>query len=105
MNDAKLPKGHDPRQEEEPGTLFRRLRKGLRDFIFGAALMEFQKVAREERTARQDLFFVVTFGDFIGVPILPSPYALRLLPYVVPHLESWKKRMVRKRDLTALGDL
>jgi hypothetical protein len=30
---------------------------------------------------------------------------LRLLPYVVPDFESWKKRMVRKRDLTALGDL
>jgi hypothetical protein len=30
---------------------------------------------------------------------------LRLLPYVLQHLGSWKKRMVRKRDLTALGDL
>lgn len=105
MNDAKSPESHNPREEEEPGRFFSRLRKALSDFIFGAALMEFQKAAREERTARQDLFLVVTFGDFLGVPILPSPYALRLLPYVVPHLGSWKKRMVRKRDLTALGDL
>lgn len=105
MSNAKSPEGIHPRKDEEPGGIFRRCRKALRDFIFGAALMEFQKAAREERTARQDLFLVVTFGDFIGVPILPSPYALRLLPYVVPHLESWKKRMVRKRDLTALGDL
>ncbi len=105
MNDAKSPKGQDPRQEEEPGGVFRRLRKAFRDFIFGAALMEFQKVAREERTARQDLFLVLTFGDFIGVPLLPSPQALRLLPYVVPNLESWKKRMVRARDLTAMGEL
>jgi hypothetical protein len=105
MKDAKTPKGHDPQVEEEPAGLFRRLRKGLRDFIYGAALMEFQKAAREERTTRQDLFLVLTFGDLIGVPILPSPYALRLLPYVAPNLQSWKKRMVRKRDLTALGDL
>ena len=105
MNDAKSPESHNLRKEEEPGGIFSRLRKALSDFIFGAALMEFQKAAREERMARQDLFLVVTFGDFLGVPILPSPYALRLLPYVVPHLGSWKKRMVRKRDLTALGDL
>jgi hypothetical protein len=105
MKDAKSEKGCDPRPEERPGGIFRRFRKGLRDFIFGAALMEFTKVAREERTARQDLFLLLTFGDRLGVPILPSPYSLRLFPYVFPHLESWKKRMVRKRDLTALGDL
>lgn len=105
MNNAKLPEAINPRKDEEPGGIFRRCRKALRDFIFGAALMEFTKVAREERTARQDLFLLLTFGDRLGVPILPSPYALRLLPYVVPNLESWKKRMVRKRDLTALGDL
>jgi hypothetical protein len=105
MKDAKSPEDHDSRKEKEPGGIFTRFPKALRDFIFGAALMEFQKVAREERTARQDLFLVVAFGDFIGIPILPSPYALRLLPYVIPNLESWKKRMVRERDLTALGDL
>ncbi len=104
MKDAESIESHNP-PKEEPGGFFSRFRKALRDFIFGAALMEFQKAAREERTARQDLFLVVTFGDFLGVPILPSPYALRLLPYVLPHLGSWKKRMVRKRDLTALGDL
>ena len=105
MNNAKSPKGMNPRKEEEPGGIFSRLRKALRDFIIGAALMEFQQVARQERVARQDLFLVVTFGDFIGIPILPSPYALRLLPHVIPNLASWKKRMVRERDLTALGDL
>ena len=105
MNDAKSPESHNPRKEEEPGGIFSRLRKALSDFIFGAALMEFQKAAREERTARQDLFLVVTFGDFIGIPILPSPYALHLLPHVIPNLASWKRRMVRERDLTALGDL
>jgi len=104
MKDAKPPESYDP-GGEEPGGTFGRLRSALRDFIFGAALMEFQKVAREERTARQDLFLVVVFGDFIGIPILPSPYALRLVPHIIPNLPSWKKRMVRKRDLTALGDL
>ncbi len=104
MKQVKPPEGCDPGQEEPRGP-FSRLRSGLRDFIFGAALMEFQKVAREERAARQDLFLAVTFGDLLGIPILPSPYALRLLPYIVPYFESWKRRMVRKRDLTALGDL
>ena len=104
MRDPKSPEGYDPGKEEPGGTLSR-LRDALRDFIFGAAFMEFQKVAREERAARQDLFLAVTFGDMLGLPILPSPYALRLLPHILPALESWKRRMVRKRDLTALGDL
>jgi hypothetical protein len=105
MESTKKTKDQDPRKEEDLGGFFPRLRKGLSDFIFGAAVMEFQKVAREERTARQDLFLLLTFGDLIGVPILPSPYALRLFPHVIPHLGSWKKRMIRQRDLTALGDL
>ena len=105
MNNAKSSEGQNPHEEGQPGGVLSRLWTVLRDFLIGAALMEFQKVAREERTARQDLFLLVTFGDFVGIPILPSPYALRLLPHVVPNLESWKKRMVRERDLTVLGDL
>ena len=36
----------------------------------------------------------------IGVPILPPYYSLRLLPYVVPQISTWKRRMLREKDLT-----
>ena len=36
----------------------------------------------------------------LGVPILPPYYSLRLLPYVVPQISTWKRRMLREKDLT-----
>jgi hypothetical protein len=33
------------------------------------------------------------------VPILPPYYSLRLLPFVVPLIGNWKRRMMRERDL------
>jgi len=38
----------------------------------------------KERSHIEHLFILVVFGDFLGVPILPPYYTLRLLPYVVP---------------------
>jgi hypothetical protein len=34
-----------------------------------------------------------------GVPILPPYYSLRLLPYVVPQIATWKRRMLREKDV------
>ena len=41
---------------------------------------------------------VVTFGDLVGVPILPPIYSLRLLPYVVPEVATWKRHVARRKD-------
>lgn len=39
-------------------------------------------------------------GDLLGVPILPPYYSLRLLPwYVVPQIATWKRRMLREKDV------
>jgi hypothetical protein len=105
MEGKKMPPQENSIKGERTGGVLNRIRNGLHDFLTGAALHEMQQAALQERVARQDLFLLVTFGDLIGLPILPSPYALRMLPHVFPNLESWKKRMVRKRDLTAKGDL
>ena len=43
---------------------------------------------------------VTTLGQMIGVPVLPPYYSLRLLPYVVPSVATWKRRVLRERDLT-----
>jgi hypothetical protein len=50
------------------------------------------------------LFILIVFGDLLGVPILPPYYALRLLPYIVPSLSTWRRSMLRERDLTDLLD-
>jgi hypothetical protein len=33
------------------------------------------------------------------VPILPPYYSLRLLPFIVPEINNWKRRMLREKDL------
>ena len=48
----------------------------------------------------EHLFILITMGDMLGVPILPPYYSLRLLPYVVPQISTWKRRMLREKDLT-----
>ena len=45
---------------------------------------------------------LVSFGDLLGVPILPPYYSLRLLPYIGPLLNRWRYRMLREKDLTDL---
>jgi len=32
--------------------------------------------------------------------LLPPYYSMRLLPYIVPSVEKWKRSLLRERDLT-----
>ena len=70
---------------------------GLREFIYGMAGYEFARQAVEMRTALESVFMVTVVGDMIGLPVLPPYYSLRLLPYAVPRLEAWKRRLLRER--------
>ena len=69
----------------------------IREFLYGLLGYEFTHHALEERGALETLFMLITLGDIIGVPILPPYYSLRILPYVVPNIASWKRRVLRER--------
>jgi hypothetical protein len=77
-----------------------RFREALRDFMYGMGGFEFVRHAMETRAALESLFMVVTVGDLIGLPVLPPYYSLRLLPFVVPDVETWKRRVLREREPT-----
>ncbi len=81
------------------------LKKALRDFFFGATTFEIQQTVRQEKLARLNLILLSSFGDMLGVPVFPAYYSLRLLPYFYPALDSWKKRMVKEKDLTEIPSL
>ncbi len=72
----------------------------LREFLFGMAGMELAHHALEMRASLEMLFMLATVGDMIGVPILPPYYSLRLLPYVVPNVATWKRRVLREKEFT-----
>jgi hypothetical protein len=71
----------------------------LREFLYGMTTYEFVQQAQEMRHSMEKLFMVGVVGDMLGVPILPSYYGLRLLPWVVPEIEAWKREVLREREL------
>lgn len=74
--------------------------QAARDFLYGMTTYEVVQHALEMRAATENLFLAALFGDLIGLPIMPPYYSLRLLPYVVPQIATWKRRVLRERELS-----
>ncbi len=85
--------------EEEKRSFLEKARQAIGDFIYGMASHESTRQALKTRGSMEHLFILITMGDLLGVPILPPYYSLRLLPYVVPQIATWKRRMLREKDL------
>lgn len=76
----------------------------FKEVMYGMAAHDMSRYALRTRASMEHLFILITMGDLLGVPILPPYYSLRLLPYVVPQVSTWKRRMLRERDIAdALG--
>lgn len=71
----------------------------LREFLYGMSGYEIAQHALEIRGSMETLFMLGVFGNMLGVPILPPYYGLRLLPYVAPQIGTWKRRVLREREL------
>jgi hypothetical protein len=67
--------------------------------IYGMALHDIVRSNVRTRASMEHLFILITFGDLVGVPILPPYYCMRLLPFIVPEINGWRRRLLRERDL------
>jgi hypothetical protein len=76
----------------------------LGQIVYGATIYEMVRGLHKQRGEMERLFVLIVFGDMVGVPILPPYYTLRLLPFVVPNINGWKRSLSRERDLTDLCD-
>ncbi|MBN1401503.1 MAG: hypothetical protein JXA74_11740 [Anaerolineae bacterium] len=74
--------------------------ESAKSVLYGMAGHDMARFALKTRGSMEHLFILITMGDLLGIPILPPYYSLRLLPYVVPQISTWKRRMLRERDLT-----
>jgi len=74
--------------------------RGIRETIYGMAAHDMSRAALRTRASMEHLFILITMGDMLGIPILPPYYSLRLLPYVVPQIATWKRRMLREKDVS-----
>jgi hypothetical protein len=72
----------------------------VREVTYGMAAHDMTRHALRTRASMEHLFILITMGDLLGVPILPPYYSLRLMPYVVPQITTWKRRMLREKDVT-----
>jgi len=72
----------------------------LRGFLYGLTFFEMEQEMRRQRADLEHLFVLISFGDLLGVPILPPYYSMRLLPFIVPLIGNWRRRMLREKDLT-----
>jgi hypothetical protein len=85
-------------------TRGKKFARAIGDFIYGATIYEMVRDLKKERASLEHLFILIVFGDILGIPVLPPYYTLRLLPYVVPNMSTWRRSMLRERDLTDLCD-
>jgi hypothetical protein len=74
--------------------------KVIREILYGLLFYETVLELKKERGHLDNLFMLVIFGDMIGLPLLPPYYSLRLLPHIVPSLGTWKRRVLREKDVT-----
>jgi hypothetical protein len=89
-------------RRERIHSKLRRASQAASEFLYGMTTYEWVCDMRRERGEIERLFILVTFGDIVGIPLLPPYYTLRLLPYVVPVINRWKRSLLRERDLTDL---
>lgn len=80
--------------------MIKRIRQSINEFLYGMMGLEFSHHALEMRSSMENLFMLSVCGEMIGVPILPPYYSLRLLPYLVPQISTWKRRVLREREFT-----
>jgi hypothetical protein len=74
----------------------------LGEVIYGMTAYEWGREFEKARGQQEKLFVLIVYGDLVGIPILPPYYCLRLLPYIVPVVEGWRRSLLRERDLTDL---
>lgn len=84
-------------EEEKKGAGFGTAVKGV---LYGMASHGHVTATLRTRMYLEHLFMFITLGDMLGIPVLPPYYSLRILPYAVPNIASWKQRVFRERDFT-----
>ena len=76
-----------------------KLTRTLTEILYGLAIHDQVRALARQRGSLEHLFVLISFGDLLGVPVLPPYYSLRLLPFIVPEINNWKRRMLREKDL------
>jgi hypothetical protein len=62
--------------------------------MFGAAMSWVMPPrTRQRQTGLERIFILMTAGDLMGISLSPPPNGLRLLPFLVPQIMHWRRRL------------
>ncbi len=87
------------RKKKEEGS-GEEVKEAIKGVFYGMASHQMVRYMLKTRMYLEHLFMLITLGDMLGIPILPPYYSLKLLPYALPNIESWKRRLFKERDIT-----
>ena len=90
----------DAKEPPESKNRGRKVKDAAKGVLYGMAAHGHVTAALRTRMYLEHLFMFITLGDMLGVPVIPPYYSLRILPYAVPNIKSWKQRVFRERDFT-----
>jgi hypothetical protein len=85
--------------------MFKGYPRVLKEIMYGMTAHEMDLELRREKGNLDHLFMLVVFGDLVGLPLLPPYYSMRLLPYIIPSIETWKRSLLREKDLTDFSSM
>jgi len=71
-----------------------------KEVLYGLTVHELARELGKDRNQLNNMFLLMIFGDMAGLPFFPPYYSLRLLPYIIPSLETWKRSILREKDIT-----
>ncbi|HDH43986.1 MAG TPA: hypothetical protein ENG66_01070 [Thermococcus sp.] len=80
--------------------LFKEAKRAVKETFYGMASHAVVRQMLKERMMLENLFMLITLGDMLGLPILPPYYSLKLLPYALPNIKSWKRQLLQEKDVT-----
>jgi len=75
-------------------------KRAIKEIFYGMSSHIAVRQIMKTRMYLEHLFMLITLGDMLGMPILPPYYSLKLLPYAIPNIKTWKRRLFRERDVT-----
>lgn len=71
----------------------------LKDFLWGLFVLELYKDCLAHKAKYEDALYLIALGELLGIPLMNSVVSLRLLPYLFPELQDWKRRQAQERDV------
>jgi hypothetical protein len=76
----------------------RGVKSAIKDFLIGATVYDMIRDLEEKRLYAEYMLMLAVIGDVLGYPV-SSYYRFRLLPYFTPKLQSWKRGILKEKDI------